>query len=249
MKKKLLFLIVILVMFLGFSGYVKAEEADKTCSAVDKSFIKQQAANIRVTFSPVMGDTQKKDSFGTEGTRAELHQEIKIYNVTSNMYLEVVYTGRNIRKEKFSLDYKNIGLDKAITINHPAIKEVTNYTIYVYSNYNDCFGDLVRTIKLTIPRFNEYSQHVACNDISEYYLCKEFVTFDIDSATFYNNVDSYKKSIEAMGNNDPDIKDGTSSAQRTATVISKYKYVIVGAIVVAGVLATIYIIKRKKSEE
>ncbi len=249
MKKKMLFLLMIIGLFFSFSSFVLAEKEDVTCSAVDKGYIKQQAANIRVTFNPVMGEVKKKDAFGNESVRNELHQEIKLYNVTSNMFLEVSYSGKNVKKESFTVDYKNIGEDRAITINHPAIDEVTTYVILVYSDYNNCYGDLVRTIKLTVPRFNAYSQSVACNDISDYYLCNEFVTFDIDSATFFNNVDNYKKSLENMSENDPSIKDGSNGTQKTATAISKYKYVIVGLIVAGGVLATIYIIKRKKSEE
>ncbi len=244
MKKKSIFFGMFLLMIMLLPIFVKATD-DGTCYVVDKNYVKTQAANIRVSYSPVVVEDKDKDGNVVDQNR---YVQIKLYNVTSNMYLEVNYSGKNVQSDRMRFDYRDIGPDKSITINQLAIKEMVTYTITVYSDYNDCYGDVIRTIKLTVPKFNYYSQLAVCNDISSYYLCQEYVTFDVDSSTFYTNVDSYKKSLEALDNKDPNIKDNTSAASKTATFISNFKYLFVGIVVVAGVLATIYIIKRKKSD-
>jgi hypothetical protein len=249
MKKKMLFLIIFLVSLFALPMGVLAEQDDGTCKAVDKSFVKTQASNIRVTFAPVVVEEKYKDSFGQELSGYNRYVQIKLYNVTSNMYVNVEYSGRNVSNGHMRFDYRDIGPDKSITINQLAVKDMVTYTVSVYSDYNNCYGDLIRTIRLTVPMFNTYSQSSACNGIPDYYLCKEYVTFDIDSSTFYTNIDSYRKNLEAYEGEDPDIKDNNTPVSKTATAISRYKYLIVGIIVVIGVLATIYIIKRKKSEE
>lgn len=248
MKKKMLFLMLLLISVFCFLTKVEAEQTEGTCYVVDKNYVKTQASNIRVTYSPVVKDEKTKDSLGNEAITSNRYIQIKLFNVTSNMYLEVTTSGDKIRGSKYKFDYRDIGPDKAITIEQKAIDSTVTYSISVYSDYNDCYGDLLRTIKLTVPKFNFYSQLAACDDISDYYLCQEFITFDINSSTFYSNVDSYKEKLANNVDDNPTIRDNTTTASKTVSIISKYKYLIVGTIVVAGVLATIFIMKRKKSE-
>ena len=248
MKKKVMFLIAIIVSIFCFCSSVNAEKTDGTCYVVDRNIVKTQASNIRVTYSPIVKDEKVKDSLGNENISSNRYIQIKLYNVTGNMYVEVEMSGAKVQSKSYRFDYRDIGEDKAITINQLAIDSTVTYNISVYSDYKDCYGDLIRTIKLTVPKFNFYSQLAVCDDISDYYLCQEFITFDVDSSTFYSNVNKYKENLSNRVNDNISIRDNTSTASKTASVISKNKYLIVGTIVVAGVLATIFIIKRKKSE-
>lgn len=249
MKKKIMFLIFIFAIMFTFLVNVKAEQTDGTCYVVDRTYVKTQASNIRVTYSPIVKEVTSKDSFGTDVSTSNRYIQIKLFNVTGNMYVEVDMIGSGIQSKRYHFDYKDIGPDRAITINQLAVDKTVTYNISVYSDYKDCYGDLIRSIKLTVPKFNFYSQLAVCDDISDYYLCQEFITFDINSSTFYSNIERYKENLSSNGyNTNPTIRDNTTPASKTVSTISKYKYLIVGTIVVLGVLATIFIMKRKKSE-
>lgn len=249
MKNRIMIFIFMIASIFAFSVFVEAEQVEGSCYVVDRNYVKTQASNIRVTYSPIFKESSSKDSFGNEVGVTDRYIQIKLYNVTGNMYVEVEVTGDSIQTGRYHFDYKDIGPDRAITINQTAVNQTVTYNVSVYSDYKNCYGDLIRTIKLTVPKFNFYSQLAVCDDIPDYYLCQEYITFDINSATFYSNIDSYKERLaNNVNDNNPTIRDNTTPANKTVSTISKYKYLIVGTIVVLGVLATIFIMKRKKSE-
>jgi hypothetical protein len=89
---------------------------------------------------------------------------------------------------------------------------------------------------------------LACDGISDYYLCHEYTTYDIDGATFYDKVDEYKSKL-LTSQNGVDSADNNTLISKTFNGISKYRYLIVGVIVAVGVVATMVVLKRKKEVE
>ena len=101
------------------------------------------------------------------------------------------------------------------------------------------FKYALRTIKLTLPKFNFYSQLAACQDIPDYYLCQEYTTFEVDGATFYNKVDEYKAkllTLEEAGDMELDNNGIVSTAIST---VSRHKYAIVGVVLIFFVLVVL----------
>ena len=112
-----------------------------------------------------------------------------------------------------------------------------------------CYGKKLRTIDLTIPKYNTYSQQEICSDIPTFYLCREYINFDIDSEKFIDNVENYKKRIEKKEVTNPDSTNNNvinTTVDSTFSTISEYKYIIVGVIIFIGIIVTILIIRKHR---
>lgn len=243
MKRKKILLIIMMAFFL-FIGNVRAEGEETTCKPTDLSSLRSMAANVKVTYVPVTEtvkfDKPNFETGATEGFRNYL--DIKIYNV--NTKLEVTVTASGVNKIFTS---KDVGADGAITLRQVPQNEIVTYTFEIMSYESGCHGNVLRTLKLTLPRYNFYSQLGACADIPDYYLCQEYTTYKVDGATFYDKVDEYKAKLLSLESGDKTDENNTGIVSQTLSNVSKYKYVIVGVVVVVGVLLTIFILKRKKS--
>ena len=104
----------------------------------------------------------------------------------------------------------------------------------------------MRTIKLTLPKYNYYSQLDVCDDIPDYYLCQPYTKYSVDGGTFYDKVDEYKTKLSTL-EKEKEENNNTSFVTNTMSGISKYKYLIVGIAVVVGVVLTIFVLKKKGS--
>ena len=104
----------------------------------------------------------------------------------------------------------------------------------------------MRTIKLSTPKYNNFSQRAICADVPEYYMCKTFVSYNVDGAKFLSSVKSYKESQGKDGTEQ--AKEGkTSVTAATAKAVSKHKFLILGIVLIAAVVGTVLVIKRKRS--
>jgi uncharacterized membrane protein SpoIIM required for sporulation len=75
-------------------------------------------------------------------------------------------------------------------------------------------------------------------------LCQEYVTQKVNGSTFYDKVDAYKAKLELQG--EEEKENNTSVVNKVFAGASKFKYLIVGVIVVLGVVITVIIIKKKE---
>lgn len=242
------FLLIIIASSFLFLGNVFAEE-DNTCNAVNFNKLRTQASNIRVSYIPdeiVKLTDPDAETGATTVTRNIL--DIKIYNITSNMYVKVVSSGANISKDEHIITLDDVAPDGSATIRQPAQKEPITYEFTVYSDSYGCSTRVLRTFKMTLPRYNSYSELEACEEIPEFYLCQKYTTFAVDGETFYNRVDDYKSKLtnqvedsDGIDSEDNNLLSGTISA------VSKNKYIIVGIIVAIGVILTILILRKKRS--
>jgi hypothetical protein len=246
--KKILLIIMMLAGTFLFLGRVFAAESDE-CSYTLLNDMKQAAANIKVTYVPGEEKEVGTDEFGNQSTFTNNFLDLKIYNVTSQMYLMISQRGENIYGNTFGpIGYDQAGPDGAITLRQNAAAYIVTYTIDVFGNYNACTGQKLRSIKITLPKYNQYSQLLACDGISDYYLCHEYTTYEIDGATFYDKVDDYKSKL-LTSQEGIESTDNNTMISKTFNGISKYRYLIVGVIVAIGVVATVVVLKRKKGVE
>lgn len=67
-----------------------------------------------------------------------------------------------------------------------------------YPSYGKaCVGEKIGTKKLTIPKYNKYSEYNACIEYEEFPLCGKHYSGEIESINyFYEKLDDYKKSLE-----------------------------------------------------
>lgn len=247
MKKEYINLVISVVVSLFlFTGTVFAEETNvKTCSAKQLSELRQIASNIKVSYLPrteIVTSEYVDSETGTKPKYTKRYLDIKIYNMDPKLYIEV---SNNIKHEQV-VTSNDIGIDGTITFRQNAIDRKVDYTFIVKSSEYGCEMQRLRTIKLTLPMYNAYSQLDICTEIPDYYLCQEYVTQQVDGSTFYDKVDAYKEKIVVQGEKN-DKENNTGVANKMFKDASKYKYLIVGLVVALGVVITIVIIKRKEN--
>lgn len=243
MKRKNVFftLIMIVSMFL-FTNIVLAEESELVCPALELKELREIAAGLKVTYLPKTKVVQIPADIATGATSyTARYLDIKVYNMHSSIYLEVA--NDNGFSEVVTLS--DIGSDGSITFRQDMLDRKVNYTFTAKTTKTGCENQVLRTIKLTLPIYNSYSQLEICSDIPDYYLCQEFVTSPVEGATFYDRVDAYKAKLLEQG--EVTEENNTPITNRAFVNIAKYKYLIVGVIVSLGVVITIVIIKRKEN--
>lgn len=252
MKKDKIFLLLVFILALFlFTGNVSAEGEDTTCNAVSLNELRTMASNVKITYVPGFERVEipKDPEFGVT-TVGSNYLDIKIYNLTSKLYVVAEATGSNIVNAQTHVISINdvYALDGSATIRQPAQTEMMTYEFTIFSDVYGCTSKTLRTIKLTLPRFNRYSELDACQDIPEYYLCQQYTTYKVDGKTFYQKVDDYKAKLLTQKEEEKEKEENnTGVVSKTISKVSKYKYIVVGVVVAIGVVITIVILKRKKS--
>ncbi len=245
MKKKIIILLIILAAFL-FVGKVKAEETN-TCPSTLLTELRSEAANVKVTY--VTGEEMVTIDEDPELGASKLRKHyvyIKIFNLNNKMAVRVTPKGDGITADEKVFTSNQVDADGVITLKQEAISANVEYQFTVYSVYGACSGTTLRTMKLTVPKFNMYSELDICSDVPDYYLCLQYTNYNIDSSTVYDKINEYKATL-AKENVDEENKNGTNNAvSKAMSGISKYKYLIVGLIVAVGVVITVIIVKGKK---
>ena len=242
MKKENIFLIIMMVVSIFlFTNTVFAAE-QKTCTAMQLGELRELASNIKVTYMPktIVVPIEEDVETGATSYTAK-YIDIKVYNMHSKLYIEA----KNNEEYSKVASVADLGKDGTITFRQNMVDRKINYEFKIMSDEYGCQNQVLRTIKLSLPIYNSYSQLEICSEIPEYYLCQEFVTSPVDGATFYEKVDAYKAKLLEQGGNEQ--TDNTGTINKTFANASKYKYLIVGVIVALGVVITVLIIKRKEN--
>lgn len=69
------------------------------------------------------------------------------------------------------------------------------YELDIVGLTDTCNGTL-KKVKLSLPKYNKYSENSMCRGIEEFVLCQPTYDKDIDYETFVSRVQTYKKSLE-----------------------------------------------------
>lgn len=245
MKKENIFLMIMIAVSLFiFTGTVYAAE-ENTCSAKQLSELRQIAANIKVSYLPktevVQSEYEDVEVGATSYTKRYL--DIKIYNMNTKLYIEAT---NDIGYEMVATA-QDLASDGTITFRQEPLDQKVNYIFYVKSSEYGCETATLRTIRLTLPMYNAYSQLDICAEIPDYYLCQEYITQKVDGATFYDKVDAYKAKLMDQDVYTKEDEDNTGTVNKIFAGASKFKYLIVGVIVALGVVITVIVIKRKEN--
>ena len=242
-KKKIFVIIFMLAFFLMIGNVSAAEDKENMCTPTQLSELRSMAANVKVTYVPVTEAEKLTTPNGESGAEyvSKRYLDIKIFNLNTKL---IVNAKNGI--DSFTVTSNDIGGDGAVTIRQPASTSAINYEFEDTSLLYGCSLETLRTIKLTLPKYNYYSQLDVCDDIPDYYLCQPYTTYSVDGGTFYDKVDEYKVKLSTL-EKEKEENNNTSFVTNTMSGISKYKYLIVGIVVVVGVVLTIFVLKKKGS--
>ena len=121
---------------------------------------------------------------------------LKVPKYISYLQPETVYIQvTNTQGGDFKADEDNADSDGVITIRQKDTSAVVNYTFEVKARTYDCYGTTLRTIKLSVPKYNAYSKRQVCTDIPDYYLCQPYILYDVNAANFLDSVTKYKEKL------------------------------------------------------
>ncbi len=240
-----------------FGMFIGTAKAVGTCDYTQRATLNNEASEIRANYEIKEKELDPNlygppDSIlGTEEEETWVpktdYLQINILNLTENLYIEVS-SDKSSDVTRYNFSDTNNG---TLAIEWNDVSEVARLTITVKSTGNNgCQDDTIRTMTLTLPRYNSYSTYGMCEVASDYYLCQEYVTFgDIDFADFIDNVTA---EVDRIQNGDANDEEDLSWLESIGKFISEHKVpFIVGGIslvVIVGIVVVV-IIKRRRSSE
>lgn len=247
MNKKVSYILLLLIAFILLGGKVNA---DDTCPLQAKSKLRQMASNVTVSYVPYDSGGAGVQDADTEEQINRFALDVYIYNVNSKMKVAMNISGND---RTYFFDSKDLNEDGAIKLRQYATEKTKKLSFRIKGGLitvddveYDCSDVTLRTLSITLPKFNRFSTRELCADIPEYYLCQRYVTYDIDESTFASNIKKYREKLDEKAN-EKDEENNTSVVSKTVNSIAKYKFIVAGVIVLAGVVATVIVVKKKRS--
>lgn len=240
MKRKLFTLALLISINLCFIQ-VKAA----TCNYEEQIKISGIAQNAKVEY--MMNEYQNEyydptyDETITDSTWGGI---VYIYNMTPEIKVEIV--DRN--NKKYNYYYSDADSDGVIALSSGLANEVKNYTVNIYAVNTECGKDALKTVNITIPRYNRYSLYPECSDYPDYYYCKDFVTLeDISEENFNRGLSDYKKQQEEKKQEEE--KKQNNIIYKTQEFVKENKMIIIPIVIVlviVGGLIIFRVIKKRR---
>ena len=254
MKRKIKnILFLILIGFISF-GVANAEGETNTkdknpldvqCPTSSLAQVQKDASVVQVSYEPYEYKPEGFDDPNSSNYSVLVYyMDIKIRNLPDTVSVKV----SNTQGGSFSVDSDSADADGVITIRQKDTSAIVNYTFELKARTYDCYGRTLRTIRLSVPKYNAYSKRQVCTDIPDYYLCQPYILYDVNASKFLDSVTSYKEKLSKKNaSTEKELQGKTNIVSKAAKTISKHKYWIIGGIVLIGVAATVVIVKKKRS--
>lgn len=164
---------------------------------------------------------------------------ISIYNITDDMYVTI---SDDVIRETLTIKSSDTN-NGTYTFTNKDIGRIYNYTISLYSAKEECYGELIKTLKLAKPMYNAYSEYTYCQNSSNYY-CQKFTTNELK----LNGSEDFFAKI-AVNNNKRAPINNESKDEETASVSILDNWKLYAGIFIGVIIITIsvLIINRKKN--
>ena len=227
-----------------------------TCGYEEKAKLNNEIANVKTNYEikeRILDKSEYSIPDSLVGTEYEENYvaktdyiSVNVLNLTENMYVDVTNDYDNAQKIYQYSDTTNGNL----SFDWYEVKEIVTYTIKVYtSNTTGCSGELLKTLTVKLPRFNEYSDYSICENFPDYYLCQRYVTYE--KVEFDSFASRMATEIEKKYQEENEEKENSKWYKKVGEFISKHKLVfITGGVVLisaAGIATFIIIKKRRRS--
>lgn len=246
--KKMKFLFTFILTFI-----IGINSALAVCETSEMTKTRENAYRVSVSYDLMEREVPEGEYTPPDGLTEEELENYKLYdnyfnvyinNITDDLYINVKnsVTGNTTRYD--SSDAK----DGVITIETDGVSEITDFTIDIFPSNEDCGRNKIRSISQRLPKYNEYSEYQFCQEVPNYYLCREYIDFDINysMSEVADKANSYylEINVEKEDNNE-------TAGEKVKSFFTKHKTAIIvsGVIIVgAGVATTIVIVLRKRGE-
>lgn len=224
-----------------------------TCSYEERAELNNELSHIEANYEILvkreLDDHPPDELLGTpEGENYYSENDyiqINVLNLTENMYAvitndyddtELIYQYADTNNGNIAIEWNNM-------------MDLARYTIKIYASSNTgCEDTLLRTLYVSLPRYNDYSTYAQCDKVPDYYLCQRYVTYDyVDFVEFDEKI---RAEIERVENEEQAETENDTWYEKVGNFISEHKTAfIIGGItivVIAGITVTIIVVRRRR---
>ena len=160
------------------------------CNYKEQARLNREVSNVKVSYEVVTKpyadqslcyppeDIENPEDYLCKGEFIQ----INILNINENMIVNVENDTYD-NSFRYSYEDTDSGTLSFVLTNDNNLEvsyneDVVEYTIEILaSSETGCEGSGLRTIYLTVPRYNIYSNVAPCDEMSDYYLCQKYVTY------------------------------------------------------------------------
>ena len=154
------------------------------CSYVEIAKLKKIAYNINVSYDYV----EKNNSINFNMTLVNLNEKLYIIDkVTNKKY--------NYKKDEMTLSNYKPG---------------TTVQYQIYASNSRCIDELLYTIRIVLPSYNEYYQDKSCKGIEDYSLCNKWAAHNFSQKQFRQKIEDYKRSL--IQDKEPPVEPNNDSS-------------------------------------
>ena len=251
-KKIVSYLVFLLICLVPFN--VKAE-----CSDEELKSLKEEANKIKITYEydeDVVTDgtitlpkKEKRllDSYLDDVTDEEKNNDGE--NVEQKGAMTVVVSGMI---DKFYIE------DTSYGYKYDSEDFIENNMIVIYNPnggktkfniYSSSCGDIVRTITVNVPKFNQYYLDPLCEGINggQLSVCDKWYNYEVDYDTFVRKVTQYKDSLKDIEEKKKKEEEEKFVEQIKEFFEEYYLYFVVGILLIIAIVVVIKV-RRKRSE-
>ena len=238
MHKKLLKLMLLISLVITFPVYA-AE-----CSYKEQAELNKKAADIKAVYEETVGIDGTGNLEDGESTPVQYEYfTINMLNVKDDFYIVYSNNVNNKSKTYTMADAVN----GVISFEWKNLKKVATMTFKVYSSEKTgCKDQLLRTIYLTVPRFNNYYSWSICEGRENLSLCDKYVTTEeVDYDVFVDRV--VKASNNKSNNQNTNTNNTSNNTINNTNNMNLYIYGGVALLAIIIIVVVIVIANKKRN--
>ena len=235
--------ILIFVLSLFITVGVKAS----TCSNERVLELSALANDVNISYQEY---DKQVDEFESETFAEEEDALIKstypayyltIYNLPEDLNVSIIRDDTKKNVVAYASDKEEDGV---LYVDTGYAAKVKLFTVKIRSNDSNCQNEVLKTVAVTTPKYNKFSQYNSCQENPDFDLCKQFTTTDYSDVTndqFVEKLEEYKaKKAE-------EEKRQKSLIYNIGKFFESYGIYVAIAVVIIGVAIIVIMKKRKKS--
>lgn len=214
-----------------------------TCSYVEKANLNETASKVKTNYE-VIEEKKTEEFLDPDTLEVGTYETIKttfkisIYNITKDLYIT---QNNNLTNELKTIIYEDTE-NGVYTFTTEDTENIIKYEYQIFSNLENCMGDILKTYSFLKPKENVYSQYRMCEGLEDIPYCKTYLTEDLNmsESELKDKINNYltKDEDKTPTDNEEGIKEYLKE---------NYVYVIAGAVLIVGTLITTVIIVKKRS--
>lgn len=164
--------------FLVSMNLVQAE-----CSANDLNNLKALANKVTTSFTTSVEKIEIDEEITPPDGYNYMDEDYlnkRLFNIYINNIKEDIYiiVTNSVTKEEKTYTYEDSD-NGVITFKDYNVNKIKTYTVDIYATNKECTQKL-KSLKIKLPMYNEYSDYGICSDAPNYYLCYEYVNEKVD---------------------------------------------------------------------